>query len=93
MIDLVSEYDVFEDVYVDSEDDIQNLFVLLDKLPKIEFEDKIVQLAGAITKNISNIDSPIFRKMGLKLIDLLKKNDFVISDFFDFIFYMCYNNC
>jgi len=81
-----------EEAFVAMEDDLQNLFVMIDALKQIEFELEFVDIAAQIAKNTSNIDTPIFEILGRSLVPILEKNDSSIDIYFELFYYWCYNH-
>lgn len=89
---MVATKDIIDEGFIAFEDDLQNLFVLLDRIDKIEFENYLLDITTEIAKNVS-INTTIFEIVERNLIRILQKNDNVIDNVFDLFYHWCYNGC
>lgn len=85
---MLESEDFMEEAFVACEDDLQSLFVLLDIIQKIEFEDELLAIATQIIKN-TNINSPIYSIIQKNLTSILNKNDKIIDNLFELFHYWC----
>ena len=89
---MVASRDLMESSFVDFEDDLQNLFTLLDGLHRINFEDDLIAIATEVAKNVA-FNSSLFVALKRNLVKILEKNQFSFEMFFELFYHWCMNGC
>ncbi len=87
---MLSKSDFIQEAFVACEDELQNLFVFLDIINKIEFEDELLQIATQIAKH-TTINSSIYSIIQKNLGIILQKSDKTIDNLFELFYYWCLN--
>lgn len=89
---MTASRDLMESHFIDFEDDLQNLFTLLDGLHRINFEDDLIAIATAVAKNVA-FNSSLFVALKRNLVKILEKNDYSFEMFFELFYHWCMNGC
>lgn len=87
---LLSCQDIIDECFMAAEDELQNIFTLLDVLQNIEFENELISIATQIAKN-TTINTPIFSIIQRNLKAIYEKNEKCLSNLFDLFYYWCLN--
>ena len=87
---MVASQDVMDSQFVKFEDDLQDLFTLLDAKYKIDFDDGLIAIATEVARNVS-INTALFQIVKRNMTKVLENNNYCFDLFFELFEYWCKN--
>lgn len=87
---MVASQDIMDNQFFNFEDDLQNLFSLLDVIHRIDFEDALISIATEVAKHIS-MNTTLFNIVHRNMLAILEKNEYSFAMFFELFYYWCFN--
>lgn len=87
---MTASGDVMDAQYVQFEDDLQDLFTLLDVKHRIDFDDGLISIATEVAKKVT-INTALFQIVKRNMVKVLENNNYRFDMFFELFENWCGN--
>jgi len=87
---MAASQDIMDAQFVQFEDDLQDLFTLLDAKHRIDFDDGLLSIATEVAKNVS-LNTAVFQIVKRNMVKVLENNNYRFDLFFELFEYWCIN--
>jgi len=87
---MTASQDIMDAQFVQFEDDLQDLFTLLDAKHRIDFDDGLLSIVTEVAKNVS-LNTAVFQIVKRNMVKVLENNNYRFDLFFELFEYWCIN--